>query len=223
MILAAAALALSPAAPAATGIRVADHPAYVRVVVDFDGPLPSPTEQLEARDPDPFADGRIALRLPPRVETSAAPVQAQGVAAEVLRVPGGVEVRARAERRRFKYASYTTLERRLVIDLFKSGPPSRAAEIRRGKRGCLRLSSIRRSGRTFTVSGRERNLFEHSYVLIARSASGRVLAERPGTGDPWRLRLRVPSRPATRTIEAAAFSARDGALVCLVQRRVSAR
>jgi hypothetical protein len=219
VILAAAALALSPAAPAATGIRVADHPAYVRVVVDFDGPLPSPTEQLEARDADPFPDGRVAIRLPSGVDGMLPPVRAAGVAAEVLRVPGGVEVRARAARRRLKYAAYDPLGSRLVVDLFKSAP---GPAITRGRRGCLTLGSVTRSGRTFTVRGRERDLFEHSFVVRLRSAGGAVIAQRPGTGDPWRVRLRVPlTRPAPATVEAVAFSARDGALVCLVQRRVS--
>ena len=227
-MLLAIALALWPtpaaaAPPVATGIRVGDHPAFVRVVVDFRGRLPTPTEDLEATDPDPYADGRAVLRMAGRTATG--PVSAQGVRVTVARgASGRITIRAQGARRRFKYASYTTLHspERVVLDLFKSAPPVAAAEIRRAPSGCLRLTSVAVSGRTVTASGRERDLFEHSFVLQVRGAGGRVLASRPQTGDPWRDRLRVPAgTPAQAgTLEAAAFSARDGALVCLVQVRV---
>ena len=85
-----------------------------------------------------------------------------------------------------------------MLDLFKSAPPVAAAEIRRAPSGCLRLTSVAVSGRTVTASGRERDLFEHSFVLQVRGAGGRVLASRPQTGDPWRDRLRVCRRHAVR-------------------------
>src|SRR4051812_49758019 len=60
------ALALPSAASAApltaTQIRVADHPGFVRVVVDFSGGAVQFNE-LEATDPDPFADGFVRIRL----------------------------------------------------------------------------------------------------------------------------------------------------------------
>jgi hypothetical protein len=215
------------AAPVATKIRVGDHPGYVRVVVDFRGTLPTPTERVEAVDPDPFGDGRVLIRVTRSgVRTTAAAVTSNGLRASVQQGTGRITLRAQATTgRRFKFASYRILHGpdRLVLDLWKSAPPVPAAEIRNDPSGCLRLTRVATSGRTIEASGRERNLFEHSFVVQLRAANGRVLVQRALTGDPWRVRIRVPAGTPRQagTLEAAAFSARDGALNCLVQVRVT--
>ena len=58
----AGALAAPASALTARSIRVADHPAYVRVVVDFTGGRVEPGEVV-ATDPDPFPDGFARLPL----------------------------------------------------------------------------------------------------------------------------------------------------------------
>ena len=66
-VLAAFAVAASDAAAqgaplTATGIRIADHPGTVRVVVDFTGGRVH-AGQVIASDPRPFGDGRVRLPL----------------------------------------------------------------------------------------------------------------------------------------------------------------
>ena len=62
----------------ATGIRIAGHPGFVRVVVDFTGGRVF-AGQVVATDPRPFRDGVVRLPLSRRgVRTVAAPVQGQG-------------------------------------------------------------------------------------------------------------------------------------------------
>jgi hypothetical protein len=216
---------LAPSAPAtvdltAIGIRVAEHPAYVRVVVDFtDGVLAA--NEVEAID-HRAADGAVRIRLRHRnVQAQAAPVRAAGVR---VVVPGGrdrLDVRASYTRRRFKYVQVTVLHapERLVIDLYRSAPPSGAAEIRTGRASCLTLTGVVAGRRSFRVSGRERNLFEHGFVLLVRDRSGRVAGRRIMTAEgPWTTRIGY--RVATRqrgTLEGVAESAKDGSLVCIVQ------
>ena len=68
------------------------------------------------------------------------------------------------------------------------------------------------------VSGTERDLFEHSFVVRVRGALGGVAAQRIMTATgPWSTTLSVggPRRPGT--VEAVAGSAKDGSLDCLVQ------
>jgi hypothetical protein len=212
------------AAPTATGVRIGDHPAFVRVVVDFrGGALPGPVEPVDARDPDPF-NGTAVVRVDQRgIRTRAMAVNSHGVRVRVSQGSGHVTVRLGTSARRFKYLSHDTFyaPERLVIDLWKSRPPVPAAVIRRDPSGCLTLDSLSASGRTVAAAGRERDLFEHSLVVRLRGADGRVLAERPKTGPTWRTRLRAPSvRRQDATFEAAGFSARDGSLICLVQARV---
>lgn len=96
----------APAAVTATAIRIGDHPAFVRVVVDFTGGrLGSPN--VEAADPRPFADGRARVLVTKRgIATWAAPRSAAGVHARLVRRGANrVVLRLRAARHRFKYLS----------------------------------------------------------------------------------------------------------------------
>jgi immunoglobulin-like protein involved in spore germination len=209
----------------AIGVRIGDHPGFVRAVVDFtDGRLEA--GEVMATDPSPFADGAVLLRLDHRrVLTDAPPAAAHGVSVRLRQGANRVTIRLTSTRRRFKYVSYSVLRapERLVIDLWKAAPPSAAAETRAAPDRCLTLTHAGVGAHTVAAAGRERNLFEHSLVVRLRGANGRVLAQRPETAARarWRSRFRYPSvRRQTGTLEAVADSAKDGSLDCLVQARV---
>jgi hypothetical protein len=226
LLLAAAAVAVSaPGAPAtvdltAIGTRIATHPAYVRVVVDFTDGVMADSE-VEAVD-HRAADGAVRIRLRHHhVQAQAAPALAAGVRAVVSGGRDRLDVRATYAHGRFKYVQVTTLHapERLVIDLYRSAPPSGAAEIRTGRRGCLTLTGVVAGRRSFRVTGRERDLFEHSFVLRVRDRAGRVAGRRIMTAQgPWSARIgyRVSARQRG-TLEGVAESAKDGSLVCIVQ------
>jgi hypothetical protein len=216
--------AVAGAAPlTATGIRVGDHPAFVRVVVDFTGGSLLAGEVVAA-DPQPFGDGVVRLPLTrPGVRTTAAPVTAQGVTTRVRQGAGRIVIRLAGARRRFKYVGYTALHapERLVIDLWKSAPPSAAAEVRTAPDGCLSLQRARVTASRVTARGRELDLFEHSLVVRLRRAGGRIAAQRATTAAAgrWSTRFGYAAGRQTGTLEAVALSAKDGTLDCIVQVR----
>jgi len=220
---------LAPPATAApltaTKIRIGDHPGFVRVVVEFTGGRVEPGEVV-ATDPDPFPDGFVRLPLTRSgVRTTAARVRRHGVFARIGHVPGRITIRLSGADRRFKYAGYFAQHtpERLVIDLFKSRPPSDAAEITRGRGGCLTLENHAVTGTRVTASGRERDLFEHSLVVRLRRRGGAIHRQKAETAPNrrWNTSFPYPTAPRqTGTLEAVALSAKDGTLDCLVQARV---
>ena len=232
MIVVTTTLSVAPVTQAATHLtaadaRIADHPAFVRAVVDFaHGEIRRPSEMLVATDPEPFGDGIARVRLGQRgVRTTARTVRAHGVTVRVLQGRNRITVRLAAAPHRFKYVSYTSLHNpeRLVVDLWKSAPPVAAAQIRRAPGGCLELTRYDVSARHAAAAGTERNLFEHAFVVRLRAADGGVLAQLPRTSarGRWTSSFRYPAeRRQAGTLEAVAESAKDGALVCLVQVRV---
>ena len=137
---------------------------------------------------------------------------------------GRVIVRLESARRAFKYLRVSALHgpERLVLDLYSAKPPTKAAEIRTGRRNCLKLTSVSPDGRGFRVRGVENQLFEGSFILRVRDATGRSVGRRVMTArGAWSARVayRVSS-VGTGTLEAVAESAKDGSLDCLVQVRV---
>ena len=208
----------------ATGSRIGAHPAYVRVVVDFtDGVLAD--SEVEALDPR-AVDGAVRVRVSHRhVQAQAAPARVAGVLAVVTGGRDRLDVRASSARRRFKYVQVTTLHapERLVIDLYRSRPPISAAEIRTGRRGCLTLTGVTPSHRAFRATGRERDLFEHSFVLRVRNRAGTVVGRRIMTAQGhWSTRIGYHvTRRQPGTLEGVAESAKDGSLACIVQARVA--
>jgi hypothetical protein len=230
LALAGATLGVAPAAQAttrltATETRVGDHPGFVRAVVEFaHGTLPGPGEALVATDPEPF-DGIAGVSVSlPGVRAKARTVRTRGVTVRVIQRRNRITVRLSGTPHRFKYLSYFFLHNpeRLVIDLWKSAPPTAAAEIRRS--GCLGLTRYDVSRRRVGAAGTERNVFEHSFAVRLRAADGRVLAQHSTTsaGGRWTSFLRYPAvRRQAGTLEAVAASAKDGALSCMVQVRVT--
>ena len=110
-----------------------------------------------------------------------------------------------------------------MLDLYKARPPTDAAEILRGRGGCLRLTSHTVTRRHVNAEGRERNLFEHSLVVRLRRSGGRIHRQKAETAFARRWTTDFtypPARRQTGTLEAVALSAKDGTLDCLVQVRV---
>ena len=214
------------AALTARDIRIGDHPGFVRVVVDFTGGRVEPGEVV-ATDPNPFPDGFVRLPLTRSgVRTTADPVRDHGVFARIAQTSGRrITIRVTGTDRRFKYVGYVAQHtpERLVIDMFKARPPSDAAEITRGRGGCLRLTDHDVTRDRVTAEGRERDLFEHSLVVRLRRDSGRIHRQKPETAfmRAWSTEFTYsPVRRQTGTLEAVALSAKDGTLDCLVQVRV---
>lgn len=205
-------------------VRLGDHAAYVRAVVDFtDGTLKS--SEVDAADPTP-ADGTASIRVSHlRIQAQAAPRSAYGISVRVVQGVNRLSVAIRAPRGRFKYISYPVVGGdRLGIDLWKSAPPLRAAEIRRGAGGCLSLERWQVRPGFVNAAGHERNLFEHQFQLVVRGSDGRVLGRRSVIAAHGRWGSSVhyhASRQQAGTLEAVDFSPKDGALACLIQTRVS--
>jgi hypothetical protein len=223
-----AALVFAPQAGAAltaTQIRVGDHPGFVRVVVEFTGGTVQAGE-VAATDPNPFPDGFVRLpMMHPDVRTTALPVRAEGVFARIGQGADRITIRLTGRDHRFKYVGYVAQHtpERLVIELYKSRPPTAAAEIARGRGGCLTLGSHTVTRTRVMAAGRERQLFEHSFVVRLRRTGGRVHRQRAETAANRRWSTDFGYRRVERqtgTLEAVALSAKDGTLDCLVQVRV---
>jgi hypothetical protein len=214
---------VASAATTAQDVRIGEHPAFVRVVVDFAGGTVADNE-VEAIDPRPL-DGLARLRVTqPGIRTIAAVRRDEGVRVRVVQETGRLRIGIRAAADRFKYVSYMALPGgRLAIDLWKAAPPSSVSVTRYGPAGCLTLDDVTVADGVVRASGRERDLFEHGLVAVVRGRSGRVLARRPVTAANGRWSARLVYAVAHRqagTFEAFAASAKDGSLVCLAQSRV---
>jgi hypothetical protein len=213
----------SASALTATGARTAAHPGFVRVVVDFTGGRLE-INDVQAIDPAP-ADGtaRVEIRQS-GISALAFDRSSNGVRVRLSATTGRVLVRLESARRALKYLRVSGLHgpERLVLDLYSAKPPTKAAEIRTGPRSCLKLTSVSPDGHGFRVRGVENQLFEGSFVLRVRDATGRLVGRRVMTArGAWNARVayRVSS-VGTGTLEAVADSAKDGSLACLVQVRV---
>jgi hypothetical protein len=212
----------SASALTATNARIAAHPGFVRVVVDFTGGT-FQVNEANATDPVP-SDGtaRVEVRRA-GISTLAIDRSAAGVRVRITQATNRIVIRLEAARRAFKYLRVSGLHgpERLVLDLYAAKPPSRAAEIRTGRGGCLSLTSVSADGRGFRVRGVERDLFEGSFVLRVRDAAGRSVGRRIMTArGAWSARVAYRVATAqTGTLEAVAESAKDGSLACLVQVR----
>ncbi|HEU4973704.1 MAG TPA: Gmad2 immunoglobulin-like domain-containing protein [Baekduia sp.] len=237
LITAAALVVTALAAPAPAGAtvnltayrtRIGDHPAFVRVVVDFtDGTINAPT--VMASDPDPYPDGRVRVAVPgTNAQAQAPPIRREGVRARVLPGHDRVVVAVSAASRRFKYAGYQVLHEpeRLVIDLYKSRPAAAGAVARYGRPGCLAFTSVAALPGRVTVLGTEHDVFEHSFTADVRTPGGRIVGRRTVTAAGGRWSARIPyrvRRTQTGIVEAVDLSAKDGALSCLVQAPVTLR
>lgn len=212
-------LAGASSRPAATDVRIGDHPAFVRVVVDFNRSVPAGQvgfDQLLARRADVHVTG---------AGTSKGTTGGQGDGVSVALQPGTQALHITASwthTKRFKYLSYAVVTgNRLAIDLWKSVPARGANPIHTCSG--LRLSSWSADGKAVVVKGHERGVFEHQFQVVVRDANGKVLGRKVVRG-PGRWTAKVPyhvasSRPGT--IEAVSYSPKDGSLACLAQRGIN--
>jgi hypothetical protein len=230
LVAAAALPAPGAAALTATDIRISTHPAFVRVVVEFTGGRLDSNQTL-ATDPNPFG-GRSAIEVSkPGIDTDALPESAFGVEALITQHLNRIVLHLHSEHRRFKYLAYEERRSptRLVVDLWKAKPPSPDAEFptapqRAPLRGCLEIETFSVDPGTATAAGKERRLFEHSFVLALRNRRGERVRMRPVTSFrrnwdetfSYSVGARQPG-----TLEAVSFSAKDGAVDCIAQVRVT--
>jgi hypothetical protein len=217
-------LAAVAGASSAVAVRFGDHPPYARAVVDFAGGTIG-ARSVEATDPNPF-DGVAALRVTRAgIGTRLAGARGLGVTVRISARTGALQITLAATRHRFKYLSYAVIGgNRIVIDLWKSKPPSRAAEIRRGPAGCLTLDNNSVSAGLVSASGRVRGIFENQFPLVLRGSDGTVIAQRTMhvSDGRWSGQFTYHTRRTQPgTLEAYDASAKDGALICIVQIRVT--
>jgi len=214
--------AASTATLTATAVHITDHAAYVEAVVDFSGPGLTPS-QVRATDPNPSNGIGGMLVSYPQVASHVSLVTAHGLSVRVVEVPYGLSVGIGALPGAFKYLSYVLAESdELVIDVWKSTfAPS--GDISRGQGGCLVLSRVNAAPGTVTASGSAGRLFENQFRVVLRDAFGAVLASRSVSAiGRWRVTLNYTAPQAQGGyFEAAASSAKDGALACLVQKALA--
>jgi hypothetical protein len=215
-------------APGLTARRIAigDHAAFVRTVVRFNGGTLGATD-AEASDPAPFDGvGRMVVRHA-GIGTTAPAARRQGVRVTVTQGTGRLRIHLGAAHRRFKYLAYRRLHgpERLVVDLYKSAPPTPAAERPGTSASCLSIAEHADTGGSIQASGTARGIFENQFTLAVRNAAGRVVGHRNvafgGTAPNWTSRVSYTvNADQPGTLEAVDLSARDGALSCLAQIRV---
>jgi hypothetical protein len=207
-------------------VRIGNHAAFVRIAVRFSGGTLGATD-AEASDPDPFDGvGRMVVRHG-GIGTTAPAANRLGVRVRVTQGSGRLRIRLAATERRFKYLAYRRAHgpERLIVDLYKSAPPSAAAERPGTSASCLSIAEHSDTGGTIQASGTAHGIFENQFTLAVRNAAGRVVGHRNvafGTTAPsWTSTVDYTvnaNQPGT--LEAVDLSARDGALACLAQIRV---
>jgi hypothetical protein len=210
----------------ASQIRIGNHPAFVRVVVDFTGGTLHGND-VESPDPQPF-DGRARVRVTRvGITTGTAAVTQQGVSARIVQRSGSIVLQLSARRHRFKYLEHGVLHspERLVVDLWKSRPPTAAAELPTAPQGgCLSIVNYDAFPGRVRADGSENDLFEHMFQMNVRNQKGRVVGTRPVTASAGHWHRRVPFDIGVAqkgTVEVVDFSEQDGSLICIAQLRAT--
>jgi hypothetical protein len=203
----------------ATAVHITDHPAFVQAVVDFSGAAVA-GNHVQATDPGP-ADGTANVLVSYPSVASRVPVRtAHGVSVRVVEVPSGLSVGIGALPGAFKYLSHNvTGGDQLVVDLWKS-TFAPAGDITRGTDNCLTLNGVRATPGTVTARGTAHGLFENHFRAVLPDFFGHVLTTRAVTASGrWSVAVHYTAPQGQgASFEAAASSAKDGALACLVQK-----
>jgi hypothetical protein len=215
---------IAPAPPARiAGVQLALRGGDVVAMVALAGPLKRLAQETNASDPDP-ANGTVSLEIPASGQATLTPATAGGVTARIVPRRTRSTLQLRAPAGRFFAVSYDLQRRpdRLVVRLW-STTPARVQEY--GPGGCLSLSRIVASPGRVTVGGREKQVFEHSFVVQLRDAAGHVLDTRPVVSRRGRFSqtLKTGGAVGGGFVEAFAESAKDGSLACLARRPVTYR
>lgn len=197
----------------ATGVRIGDHPAFVRVVVDFNGRVPA--NQVEfVKLSSKLATVQVNH---PGITTQTTGSTGQGVRVALQPGTQALHVGMGFAQHRFKYVSYAVVGgNRLAIDLWKSTPPRKPSHTCSG----LTLGSFwSANGHEVSVRGHEHGIFENQFEVVVRGANGAALG-RQSVHGPGRWAAKVHYHVAYKqagTVEAVSLSAKDGALECLAQ------
>jgi hypothetical protein len=203
----------------ATGVRIGNHPVFVRVVVDFNGRVPARQVEL-----DRLTGTRAVLRVThPGIKSQVAGHTGEGVRVALQAGTQALNIAATFARHRFKYVSYTVVTgTRLAIDLWKSAPPPPGGGAW-GYRDCLRISHWRVNKGSVSASGMESGVFENTFQVVVRGANGTVLGRKTVVhGSAWSAKVNyMAARRQAGTLEAVALSPKDGALACLYEARVT--
>jgi len=214
--------AVASAALDATQIRIGNHPAFVRVVVDFTGGTLHRND-AESHDPNPF-DGRASVRVTHAgITTGAGAVTQEHVTARLVQRSGFLTLRLSARKHRFKYLEHGVVHspERLVVDLWKSRPPTTAAEFPTAPQGgCLSIDNFDALPGRVRADGTENDLFEHMFQMNVRNQKGRVVGTRPVTASAGLWHRTVPFDIGVSqkgTVEVVDFSEQDGSLSCIAQ------
>jgi hypothetical protein len=205
---------------AATNVRIGDWGGYVHVGVQFNGSVPTRQVELDK------LTGMMALLhvAHPGVTTQTSGRSDAGVHVSLQAGTQALRITASFARHRFKYVSYGRQVRadRLYITLWKSAPPPRSGAA--GYRGCLSIRSFHVNKGSVSATGSEGpSVFENTFQVVVRGADGKVLGRRTVVHGPsWRATVKyTASHRQSGTLEAVAFSPKDGALACLSQTRVT--
>jgi len=210
----------------ATQIRIGNHPAFVRIVVDFTGGTLHRND-VESPDPQPF-DGRARVRVTRvGIAAGAAAVTQEGVSARIVQRSGAIVLQLSARKHRFKYLEHGVLHtpERLVVDLWKSRPPTSAAEFPTAPQGgCLSIANFDALPGRVKADGSENNLFEHMFQMNVRNQKGRVVGARPVAASAGHWHRTVPFDIGVAqkgTVEVVDLSEGDGSLICIAQLRAT--
>ena len=214
--------AAASAALTATKIRIGNHPALVRVVVDVSGGTLHAND-VESPDPNPF-NGRARVRVTDAgISTTAAATTQEGVAARIVQRSGAIVLRLGSRKHRFKYLEHGVVHspERLVVDLWKARPPTTKAELPTAPQGgCLSIENMDTFPGRVRADGTEKGLFEHMFQMDIRNRAGRVVGVRPvtATAGHWHRRVFYDVALSQKgTIEVVDFSEQDGSLTCIAQ------
>ena len=84
---------------------------------------------------------------------------------------GSIVLRLSARKHRFKYLEHGVLHspERLVVDLWKSRPPTAAAEPTAPQGGCLSIDNYDALPGARRADGSENDLFEHMFQMNVRN------------------------------------------------------
>jgi hypothetical protein len=201
----------------ATEIRIGNHAGYVRVVIEFDGKVAA--RQVTAGT---LTKMRTTVRFDrPGVSTQTSGKSAYGIRAALQPANQGLNITLSFAPYHFKYLYYAAVTGNvLAMDLWKSAPPAGSIATCPG----LTLRRISPGAGVLVARGTEHGIFENQFQVVVRGANGRVLGRKTGVHGPgaWTARVRYSAaHQQTGTLEAVAFSAKDGSIDCLAQTRMT--
>jgi hypothetical protein len=205
----------------ATGVRIGDHAPYVRVVVDFNRYLPTNQVELVRLNK---ATATVEVNRP-GIKTKVTTRTGEGVRVALQPGTQALHIAMSFAPRRFSYVSYAVVSgTHLAIDLWKSAPPPGGSAFGTcGAGQWLTITNSRMRKGSVRASGTEDRIFENTFQVVVRGANGKVLGRRTLVhAGPWSTSVKyTASHRQPGTLEAVAFSAKDGALACLYEKRVT--